>query len=233
VRPKNAIVMLVRYPRLGEVKTRIGSVLGDETARDLHDRLARHTLRTALDLQSRKEARVHVRCDAAFVGAAKEWLGPGPRYRYQGDGDLGVKIALAFAETFGGGASKVIVIGSDCAALEPRHLSGAFAALDSSDCVIGPAVDGGYYLIGLTREAGFKAGSLFTDMPWGSPDILSQTRHAAQNAGLTTALLEELADVDTPEDIPAAEAILSASPASSITGVSRPGWLERLKRVGK
>jgi len=203
--------MLTRFPRLGEVKTRIAAVIGAEAARDLHDRMARHTLRRLLALQACGEARAQVRTDAAFSGAVREWLGKGPAIRYQGEGDLGRKLTLAFADSFGGRTGKVVVVGADCPALQARHLREALAALDDSDCVLGPAADGGYYLVGLRRSVYRAAlGPLFSTMPWGSTDVLVQTRHAARNAGLTVALLEELADVDLPEDVPEAERLLAA-----------------------
>ncbi len=223
--PPATIVMLVRYPRRGEVKQRIGSVLGDDVAVDLHDRLARHAVGVALELKRSHDARVEVRCDAAFAGAAREWLGPGPRYRYLGDGDREERIVLAFSRTFASAKSKVVVIGSDCAALTATHLRTALARLDEADCVIGPSTGGGYYLLGLAPTARGKAvPSLFKDIPWGTPEVLVQTLHTAGNRGLAVSLLDELTVVDAPEDIEAAERILlEAHPVSPSAAASR-GW---------
>jgi rSAM/selenodomain-associated transferase 2/rSAM/selenodomain-associated transferase 1 len=203
--------MLVRYPRLGEVKTRIAAEYGDDAALELHDLLARRTLRLLLALQANGEARAEVRCDAAFNGAAREWLGKGPAYRYQGDGDLGAKLAFAFATAFRGGEERAVVVGGDCAALQASHLRAAFSALDTHDCVLGPAEDGGYYLIGLRRSAADRAtGALFANMPWGSSEVLAQTLNAAEHAGITAAQLETLPDVDRPEDVEPARRLLAA-----------------------
>ncbi len=211
-RPPATVVMLTRFPRLGEAKTRIGAILGDEAAKDLHDRMARHTLRALMALQVCGEARAEVRTDAAFSGVVREWLGKGPGIRYQGEGDLGRKITLAFANNFGPRVEKVVVVGSDCPSMDARHLREALAALDAVDCVLGPATDGGYYLVGLRRSASKRAlGPLFAEMPWGSTDVLVQTLHAARKAGVTVSQLEELSDVDLPEDVPAAEALLGAA----------------------
>jgi len=213
--------MLTRFPRTGEVKTRIGATLGAEVAKDLHDRMARHTLRRLLALQACGEARAEVRTDAAFAGVVREWLGKGPAIRYQGEGDLGRKLTVAFANTFGGRTDRVVVVGADCPAMGARHLRDALAALEHADCVLGPASDGGYYLVGLVRSSYRKAlGPLFSQMPWGSTEVLVQTQHAAQNAGLTVTLLEELADVDLAEDVPAAEALLAAERIGSDARVS-------------
>jgi len=222
-RPPATVVLLTRFPRIGEVKTRIAEKLGDDYARDLHDRLARHTLRRLLALQACGEAHIEVRTDAAFHGAVRDWLGKGPGIRYQGEGDLGEKIANAFAGNFSARTSKVVVVGSDCPELESRHLREALTALDTHDVVLGPATDGGYYLVGLTRTAGSAAlRPLFADMPWGTSDVLVQTIHAAENTGLTVAVLAELADVDRPEDVEAAERHLAAdivTPSSAISVV--------------
>jgi len=220
-RPTSKLVLLTRFPRVGEVKTRIAEQLGAEAARDLHDRLAKHTLKRLLALQACGEASVEVRTDASFHGAVRDWLGKGPGIRYQGEGDLGTKLANSFASGFSKRVDKVVVVGSDCPALESRHLREALAALDTHDVVLGPATDGGYYLIGLSRSASARAlGPLFADMPWGSSEVLLQTIHAAENTGLVVALLDELPDVDRPEDVEDAEANLSADSIGATSRVS-------------
>ncbi|HSK47738.1 MAG TPA: TIGR04282 family arsenosugar biosynthesis glycosyltransferase, partial [Coriobacteriia bacterium] len=204
------VIMLTRFPRPGQVKTRIAAELGDDVALDLHDRLARHTLRALLALQACREAVAEVRTDASFVHAGREWLGKGPTYRYQGEGSLGGKLHLAFAESFSRGDGHVVVVGSDCPRLRARHLREALAALEASDVVLGPAVDGGYYLIGIRHSAANTAlNTLFADVPWGTAEVFSQTRNLAANAELIVALLETLPDVDIAADVAAAEEALS------------------------
>lgn len=223
--PLATIVILVRYPRPGEVKRRIAAALGDDVAVDVHDRLARHAVGVALELKRSHDAHVEVRCDAAFAGAAREWLGAGPRYRYLGDGDVEERMVLAFSRTFAGAKSKVIVMGADCAALTATHLRAALARLDEADCVIGPSTGGGYYLLGLSPDARARAvPALFTDIPWGTPEVLVQTLHTAGNKGLTVALLDELTIVDAPQDVEAAERILAdVHPVSPSVSAPR-GW---------
>ena len=203
--------MLVRHPRLGEVKTRIGASLGDQAALDLHVRLARHTLNTMLALRACREATIEVRTDASFVHATREVFGRGPHYRYQGEGDLGDRIRLALAEAFRRGEDRVIVVGSDCPRLGAGHLRAALAGLETHDVVIGPAVDGGYYLIGARRQAANRVlAALFAQMPWGTSDVFTETVHRAQTAGLGLVELETLPDVDLPADLSDAEAVLAA-----------------------
>jgi rSAM/selenodomain-associated transferase 2 len=105
---------------------------------------------------------------------------------------------LAFTEAFEGGMRRVVLVGTDIPGIRPAHLAKAFQALRRKDVVIGPARDGGYYLIGLRRPAR----ELFEGIPWGSREVLERTLYAAAAAGLKVELLERLHDVDRPEDIP-------------------------------
>jgi rSAM/selenodomain-associated transferase 2/rSAM/selenodomain-associated transferase 1 len=208
---KNHVVMLARYPRLGEVKTRLAPPLSPEDALALHDRLTRRTLRSMLALQATGDARAQVRTDAAFARVAYDWLGHGFAARYQGEGDLGDRIRLAFGEMFSRGAQRVIVVGSDCPRLTAAHLRDALARLDKVDVVLGPADDGGYYLVALGREASKRSVPvLFSNVAWGTDAVLESTLAICDEHGLSSVLLEQLPDVDRPEDIPDAEVALAA-----------------------
>ena len=206
------ICILTRFPRLGEVKTRLTPPLSAEEALALHDRLTRHTLRRSLAVAATGDARVEVRTDAAFAQVARDWLGPGFAPRYQGEGDLGDRIRLAFGDTFGRGAKRVVVIGSDCPRLTSDHLRDALRRLAHVDVVLGPAEDGGYYLVALRGESARRSVPvLFTRVPWGTPDVLAATIEIAEEHGLTYALLETLPDVDTAEDLADALGALAAA----------------------
>ncbi|MBU2538315.1 MAG: TIGR04282 family arsenosugar biosynthesis glycosyltransferase, partial [Proteobacteria bacterium] len=115
----------------------------------------------------------------------------------QGEGDLGDRLRRAFTLAFARDTRRVVIIGADCPGLSPTLFSQAFAALDHKDLVIGPAMDGGYYLIGLSHPAP----SLFSDIPWGSGKVLAATLNQAKTLNLSNHLLEPLADVDRPEDL--------------------------------
>jgi len=207
----SCICILTRYPRLGEVKTRLVPPLSCAEALALHDRLARHTLRRALALSASGDARVEVRTDAAFHRVAHDWLGGGFSSRYQGEGDLGDRIRLSFGDAFGRGAGRVAVIGSDCPRLSSAILREAFARLEKVDMVLGPATDGGYYLVALRRDSAKRSVPvLFSKVPWSTADVLARTIEIADEHGLSYALLEELPDVDRPEDVADAEAVLAA-----------------------
>jgi rSAM/selenodomain-associated transferase 2/rSAM/selenodomain-associated transferase 1 len=205
-------VLLTRFPRLGEVKTRLVPPLTAEEAVALHDRLSRQALRTARALVATGEARVEVRTDAAYALAGRDWLGARDvGYRYQGDGDLGARLFFAFAEGFRGGTKRVAVIGSDCPRLTTEHLRDALRRLAGVDVVLGPAADGGYYLVAIRREAHAVAlNTLFVDVEWGSAQVLDQTVAICEANGLSYAFLGELPDVDRAEDLADAEAALDA-----------------------
>ena len=114
-----------------------------------------------------------------FVNPDDGWNGYDKQL--QTSGDLGERMAGAFQEQFAAGAEKVVIIGSDCLAITPDHLKQAFAALDTADVVIGPATDGGYYLLGIKRPHPF----LFQDMPWSQPELRQLTELAILQHGLT------------------------------------------------
>ena len=220
-RSKNLITMLARFPRLGEVKTRLVPPLTPEQALDLHDRLARHTLRTMLAVQATGDSKCQVRTDAAFSHAAHEWLGGGFSTRYQGEGDLGDRIRIAFGDAFSAGKRKAIVIGSDCPRLTSARLRDALRRLDGVDVVIGPATDGGYYLIALRKETAKRSVPyLFSNVPWGTADVLDATIALAEKHDLSYVLLEPLPDVDRPEDVADAETVLGGVLAAVGGGVA-------------
>jgi rSAM/selenodomain-associated transferase 1 len=127
----------------------------------------------------------------------QQWLGFGWRYQCQGEGDLGSRMALAFANAFNEGSKIVVIIGTDCPSLKPKLMGDAFQVLSQNDLVLGPAQDGGYYLIGLRRFIP----ELFTGINWGTSEVLQQTVTIAKQLDLAIAYLPTLADVDRPEDL--------------------------------
>ena len=122
-------------------------------------------------------------------------------YLSQSAGDLGQRLSTAFADFLGQGRPRVVLIGSDCPGITEKTLYSAFSQLDNHELVLGPALDGGYYLIGLT--AFFP--ELFQGIPWGTAEVLAKTTIKAANLGLNAAFLEPLTDIDRPEDLPVLE----------------------------
>jgi uncharacterized protein len=208
----NLVCILARYPRVGEVKTRLTPPLSEDAALALHERMTRHTLRRALAVAATGDARIEVRTDAAFLQLAHEWLGRGFSARYQGEGDLGDRIRSAFGEAFARNCKRVVVMGSDCPRLASAHLRNALVRLEHVDVVLGPATDGGYYLVALRAEtAKTSVPVLFTGVPWSTPGVLETTIAIAEEHGLTYAVLETLPDVDTAADLDDALAVLDAA----------------------
>ncbi len=191
------LFLFSRYPWPGRTKTRLIPRLGAEGAAALQRAMTAHTVRTAHGVAARSGTCVEVRYDGATPSRMRQWLGKGLCFRAQGEGDLGQRIERAFRDAFAGGDRRVVVIGCDSPELDTPLLNGAFRALDQTDLVIGPARDGGYYLIGLKAPAA----QLWRDIAWGSERVLAQTLKAAGQMGLRHSLLPELEDVDRPEDL--------------------------------
>ena len=203
---------MTRLPREGRNKTRLIPALGAAGATAFHDELARHAVGRASTyrlMHARTKLRVHL--DGGSPRDGRDWLGE-VEIHPQSDGNLGQRMQAAVEQAFSDGARRVVVMGTDCPSLDESLLVEAFDSLDRADLVFGPAADGGYYLIGLTRSCP----AIFTNIEWGGPQVLKQSLAAAGRAGLHAALLEVRPDVDLPEDLPAAKTILAAAATLSV-----------------
>lgn len=218
----DVLILFTRHPRPGAVKTRLIPLLGAAGACALHRRLAEHAAARAAEAARLRPAALEVRLDGADADAGAAWLGSGFRFRPQGPGGLGARMQRALAQAFASGAERAVLAGSDVPGLGAETLVRAFAALERSDLVFGPAADGGYYLVGAAAAAFAGAAACFDDrgIAWGSGRVLAQSLAAAAAAGLRCATLETLADVDRPEDLGAALAALNRdAPPESLTVV--------------
>lgn len=191
-----AVLVFVRAPERGRVKTRLAAGIGADAALSVYRRLAEHTVAEALGAGA--AVRAHVTPDGAAAQVAA-WLGEGPLYLPQGEGDLGARMERAFAEAFAAGHGPVAIVGSDLPGLSADLLRRALALLEHHDAVVGPAADGGYYLLALRGACP----ALFRGVPWSTERVLPVTLERLREAGLGTAVLEELRDVDEAEDLPA------------------------------
>ncbi len=198
--------MFTRYPEPGLAKTRLIPALGPEGAAAVHAEMIRHTMATVDAFGAASPA---VEVSVWHAGGDRDrfeaFSGRGRDYRPQAEGDLGDRMRDAFNALLADGSSAVL-IGTDSPGLSPRILGDAFEALDTADLVLGPATDGGYYLIGLRRPAP----ALFERMPWGTAAVREETLARAARLGLRVRLLEELDDVDEPADLPVWYRALSA-----------------------
>ena len=196
------LIIFSRYPEAGRSKTRLIPALGAIGAARLHEEMTRHTLRVAKELAIDCPIQLEVHFAGGNEGLMRLVFGGDFHYRSQVAGDLGQKMQTAMEGALQEGASGVIVIGTDCPDLTAPRLRHAFEALKTWELVLGPARDGGYYLIGCQRVLP----QLFTNMPWGTHQVFARTLAAAHRAGLIPYLLETLPDVDWPEDLPIWEA---------------------------
>lgn len=179
------IALFAKYPRAGEAKTRLAPLLGDAGAAQVHRRLVERTLKTMRE--SGLPFAVH------YTGASSAdfsaWLGDDVPLVEQGDGDLGARLARVEAPA--------ILLGADIPDLSATHLRAAAQALEDAPVAIGPASDGGYYLLGFTRPVP----ALWSDMPWGTDAVLAETQRRLDELGIAYRLIEELDDCDRPEDL--------------------------------
>jgi uncharacterized protein len=182
------VVVMAKAPAPGTVKTRLCPPLSTGEAAALAECLLLDTLHTA------SETGFSVRL--ALSGA---WDAPtGTACVPQGEGDLGERMLRAFHGAFADGFGPVLMIGTDCPALRATDLQDARVALKSADVVLGPATDGGYYLIGLAAP---PAPTLFDGIAWSTARTEAQTRRSAIAHGLSVATLPALSDLDTPADL--------------------------------
>lgn len=177
--------VFARLPVPGKVKTRLVPALGEEGAARLYARLLAHTVAVARDSGLPFELRV----TGGEVEAFHELFGKDVDVVSQGEGDLGERMA--------GVDAPCLIIGSDCPGMCVPILRAAADALQERRVVIGPANDGGYYLIGMREQMPF----LFDDMPWSTPRVLPDTLARLAERRIGPAILPELADIDTAEDL--------------------------------
>ncbi len=203
------LIVFTRRPEPGRSKTRLIPVLGAQGAADLQRQMALHTISHAREVARRAPAALEVRFAGGTADGMMEWLGTGMDYHPQGEGDLGARMESAFRDAFSRGAVRVVLVGTDCPGLDAPVMRAAFAALRRKDLVLGPATDGGYWLIGLRRPAP----ALFADMPWSTDSVFERTLDRARSFGLSVRTLEPLPDVDRPEDLPFWEEAKKRSPS--------------------
>jgi rSAM/selenodomain-associated transferase 1 len=194
---RDLIGIFAKAPISGHVKTRLAATIGPAAAAALYRGLGRKVVATAAGAAA-GDAAVVWYTPLGKRAAVEEWLDgiPGVRMEAQPPGDLGRRLRYAFARHFGEGARRVVIIGTDCPGITPRILAQAFAALRTADLVLGPATDGGYYLIGLRAPRPH----LFRRMAWSTNQVFRATVERARALGCSCRVLRPLRDVDTVAD---------------------------------
>ncbi len=196
------LIIFTRYPEPGKTKTRMITELGVEGAADLQRQMTDHLVSKIKILIERRSLAVEIRFDGGRERLMRQWLGPSFSYRHQGQGDIGRRMQRALGDGFQDGYTSIVIIGSDIPDISNKIIQQAFDGLQKSNLVLGPAGDGGYYLIGLQKTGQDQAyRKLFEAINWGTNQVLSQTITAANQLGIGYALLDTLKDVDRPEDL--------------------------------
>src|SRR5918993_1040223 len=189
---KQLLIVFIKNPILGKVKTRLAASLGDQKALRVYKKLLDHTLRITGNLEYDK-----IVYYSDFVPEQDEWLSAGFKQGLQIGQDLGQKMKNAFDEGFRAGYSRIVIIGSDCFELTSYHISKAFDNLENSNVVLGPATDGGYYLLGITEL--FE--NVFENKKWSTDSVLRDTIKNLTDSNIKFNLLEQLNDIDTESDL--------------------------------
>jgi rSAM/selenodomain-associated transferase 1 len=196
---RGVLGVFAKQPVAGKAKTRLAAAIGPDMAAEVHEAM----LLDQLDLwdSDRVLAPGGRRVVAFAPSDARPWfearVPAGFALQPQAEGDLGQRMQAFFASEFEAGAEQVVVIGSDCPALDPLHVISAFIWLKLRDVVIGPATDGGYYLMGARR----KVPPIFDGIDWSTPDVLSHTIDRLNRTSLGLAVLPPCYDVDRPGDL--------------------------------
>ncbi len=181
---------MIKNAEKGKVKTRLAETVGDEKALQIYHALLQHTRQVAQSTPTNR-----LLFYSQFIELEDDWSERDFQKYVQQGTDLGERIEHAFTKAFAT-HNKVVIIGSDCASLTPAIVASAFEQLDHSPFVVGPALDGGYYLLGMTQFTP----SLFQNMPWSTAAVLPTTLQRIEALNASYTLLPTLSDIDFEED---------------------------------
>lgn len=213
---KHALIIFTRNPELGKCKTRLATKVGDEAALDIYKFLLQHTVQITTPLNVDKFVYYSEKLRQNDI-----WDEQIFRKKVQEGTDLGIRMQNAFTEVFNHGYERAIIIGSDMFDMTTQDLQNAFTALEKSSFALGPAEDGGYYLLGMKNVYP----SVFSNKNWGTDTVLEATISDLKNE--TVALLEEKNDVDYFEDIANVEAFQRFFPVGLKKNLPSQATLQR------
>ncbi len=191
----DALVVFLREPRPGTVKTRLAAAVGAEAAAALYRALAEAEIRATVPRRGEYERLFFF--DPPGARAALERWWPGEVLLAQAGADLGLRMAAAFAEAFRRGARRAAILGTDVPWASREDVLEALESLDDHDLAIGPATDGGYWILALDRPRP----ELFRGIAWSTPSVFVSTVERAGAFGLGVRVLRMLPDVDTADDL--------------------------------
>lgn len=188
---RDALIIFVKNLIDGKIKTRLAATMGNAAAMDIYKQLLEKTLQTVKGFET---DRIVFYSD--FI-ADDTWEDTLFKKQLQVGDSLGMRMYNAFESSFAKGYQKLVIIGTDCPGINETILDEAFAKLGEHDIVIGPAMDGGYYLLGMKREFPY----LFQNISWSSDVVLEQTIALCKKNQLTYFLLPQLSDIDEEKDL--------------------------------
>ncbi|PTM02099.1 MAG: glycosyltransferase [Bacteroidetes bacterium] len=187
------VIVFVKNIKLGTVKTRLAKTIGDLGAFEVYSELVKITEKATAQLDIDKR----IYFSTAVVDS--QWIGDFKTV--QNGADLGERMLNAFRDGFDAGYKKIVLIGSDLPDINETHIKKGIEALSENDVVFGPAEDGGYYLIGLSK---IKE-SIFINKPWSQSSLLNETLQELQRLNVSVGTLASLNDIDTYEDLIASD----------------------------
>lgn len=185
------LVIFIKNPELGKAKTRLAESVGAERALQIYRALLSHTRSVTQKVAARR-----MLFYSAFIDQNDDWSNVNFEKHLQTSGGLGERMTAAFQQAFAQTGGPVLIVGSDCAQLTPAMVEAGIKALQEHDFVIGPAEDGGYYLLGMRA---FHP-EVFKDVAWSTETVLPQTLEIIAKNGWSHDLLPVLSDIDYEED---------------------------------
>lgn len=191
-----ALIVFLKSPRPGAVKTRLGAVIGMDRAASVYREIAGRILQEVILLAKEDVEPLLFVAPGSDPDEVRSWAGGSAEVLLQEGESLGVRMEHAFATAFVRGARRGVIVGTDVPGLHADLIRRAFRDLEHHDLVLGPATDGGYYLLGMKPPVK----DVFGGIRWSSPGVAAETRERAARAGLKVALLPPLSDIDTFED---------------------------------
>lgn len=192
MKEKNLLLVFVKNPERGKVKTRLAKTLGKEKAYHTYLKLLDFTIDVAEEVQAQKQIWY-----SSFVDEADGLGGPEFEKKLQRGENLGERMLYAFQSGLSEHFEKIVIIGSDCPGISVNIIEEAFFKLDETDVVIGPSEDGGYYLLGLKK----MIPEIFEDISWSTKSVFSETVEVLMKKSMKYSELPTLNDIDTEEDL--------------------------------
>lgn len=190
---QNHLIVLAKNPVLGKVKTRLAATIGKEKAIKIYQELLRYTCDICSKVNGEKTVFY-----SDFIPKKDIWTAACFNQSLQKGTNLGERMQKAFATIFEKGTNKVVIIGTDCMEINTEIINEAFEKLTHHDIVLGPALDGGYYLLGMNK----RHDTLFENINWSTETVLKETVSAIENQDLSFTFLPVLNDIDEEKDLP-------------------------------